>query len=246
MDKHQHRGVFNFSGGLPHVEIETVLAHVRQPVVLQGDFEIVINGDVGQGVEHRVGSALHGHGGEVVAVSYALPGQRVLRRLPAQFAHRRRGKGDTGIYLHRTIAVVYAPELPFRHGDNAGLFRRFSFHRRHRPDGRLKKAEHAGEHQQKNQSPSQSGKKPCLTEKGPVQNDIGAKSPCRRQPAGQRDLFSGVLGAELTAGMGSECCHFIVVLSLFLQIQPIIIHAAAMLCKMPDPLRDNIFVPDRL
>ena len=62
----------------------------------------------------------------------ALPGQRRLRLLPAEFAYRRLRIGDSRIYFHLTVNGNDACEIALGHMNHAGLFRGDSLYRGNR------------------------------------------------------------------------------------------------------------------
>ena len=62
----------------------------------------------------------------------ALPGQRRLRLLPAEFAHRRLRIGDSCIYFHLTVSGNDACEIALGHMNHAGLFRGGTLYRGNR------------------------------------------------------------------------------------------------------------------
>ena len=128
VDEHQHRQLLPGVRGPPEVEIEGVLAHGVAEVVAQAHGVIVKAHDLGQGVIDLGIARLHGHGRKLHAGAHTAPGLGILRRAPAQLAHRGLGIGDAGEDLHRAVLGFHALDLAVgeRHdlGHAAALFHR--------------------------------------------------------------------------------------------------------------------------
>ena len=135
VDVDQHRQAADLPGGLPNVHVEAVLADGRHVVVLQRYLIVVEADDLGQAVVDGQMDRLHAHGGEMVPIEDALPGQRVLGLLPAQIPHGGLGVGDAGVELHGPVRDKDAPDGPLLDGHGLRVHRGLPLVGGHGPGG---------------------------------------------------------------------------------------------------------------
>ena len=138
MNEEEDRRVFDLAGRLPDIQVKGIFAHRLQEIVIQGDAELVIDRDIGEGGKNSVCPLLHGHGRKGVAGPDSFPAVRFLRFLPAKFPYRRFRVRDTGVDFHRAVFIEYTGEVALLYRDNFRLLGILYGNGRDHPDRRLR------------------------------------------------------------------------------------------------------------
>ena len=188
MDEDHHGKILHVSRGLPDVEIERILAHRFQEVVLEAGAEHVEHAPGGERVEDRVVAHLHGHGGKVVAYAHALPALRLLRLAPAQLAHRRLGIGNAGVDLHRLILRVNAGQVALGNRHNRRDPRVCLLHGRNGTDRRLGNTGTQHQHHDQHRPHAEARQTGRLRTQADADKQIDADGGGGQDPAQQRVL----------------------------------------------------------
>ena len=183
VDEDVHRQAADLAGGLPHVDVERILAHGRDIIVFERDLIVVIADDLRQRAVQRRIRRLHGLRREAVADQRAGPGHGILRLAPAQLAHGRLGVGDAREDLHRAVGADEALYLALlrQHDLRArGLLpldRRDAFHRR------LRQEQDAGKEDKQTQPAERTF---SLSLRGAVQKDEDRRGERRQHKTPER------------------------------------------------------------